>query len=579
MTTAAEPRPDLGTGATAAAATDTSVAADDDGERRYRRIAVVTLLAVTLALIAAGLILDDGHFVYVFDDTAIHMSMANQLLHHGTWGVTAGHYTSASSAPGWTLLVTGGTAMMPFLATYVPLLLDLLAALWVIHLVGRHQTFLRPGRHDLVAGGFVVLLVAVVWFLPGLVLTGMEHVLQTALLLVALVLTERLTSGDTDRRTVVLAALTMLAAGTIRFETLFVAAGVVLALGAAALDRLGPRTLTRARAARLAAVLTGAALLPVVITGAVNLAFGDSFLPNSIIAKTGQGRALKYARSPFAALEKTVSDPLLFALVGAAVLYLAWAWWRPSDRPARNVTVTLVFATTAVLHAFCAEFGWFERYQAYLVIAGTFVLFRIAGERCTGAARRHALICMLVLLPVLGMGKAILLAEAPIGMSNTYRQRFQLARFLDRYYDGKGFVTGELGYTTLEHDGPVVDVLGLGTHAIAVQRQRGVETVDAGTVRRLARDADAQVMAFYARNPGFEIPKSWRLVAQWDLDEPEITIPDPVVAFYAPTKASAKVLDRNLHRFQSQLPSRVHTTYAAELRREFLDQLGRNGSG
>lgn len=551
----------------------------DGGERRFRRLAAGTLLLVTAILVVVGLILDDGHFLYVFDDTAIHMSMANQLLHHGTWGVTAGHYTSASSAPGWTLLVAGATGVLPFLATFVPLLLDLLAALWVIHLVGRHQSFLRPGRGDRVADAFVVLLVAVVWFLPGLVLTGMEHVLQSALVLVALVLTERLAGGDTDRRTVTLAALTMFAAGTIRFETLFVTAGVVLALAAATSGRLGPRGLDRGRAAGLAALLAGAAVLPVVISGVVNRAFGDSFLPNSIIAKTGQDRALKYARSPDVALQNLGSDPLLFALVGAAVLYLAWAWWRPADRPARNVTVALVFVSAAILHAFCADFGWFERYQAYLVIAGTFVLFRIAGELATGAARRHALVCMLVLLPVLGMGKAILLAQTPVAMSNTYRQRYQLAQFLDRYYDGRGFVTGELGYTTLEHDGPVVDVLGLGTHEIATQRQDGVERIDAKTITRLSRAADAQVMAFYAFSPGFDIPRSWKLVAQWELDEPGITIPDKVIAFYAPNGAAAKVLDRNLHRFQSRLPSRVHTTYAAELRRAFLGQLGRTGSG
>ena len=52
-----------------------------------------------------------------------------------------------------------------------------------------------------------------------------------------------------------------------------------------------------------------------------------------------------------------------------------------------------------------------------------------------------------------------------------------------------------------------------------------------------------------------------------------------MIAFYAPNGAAAKVLDRNLHRFQSRLPSRVHTTYAAELRRAFLGQLGRTGSG
>src|SRR4051812_21679740 len=58
---------------------------------------------VSLAgLVAACLRRTGGHLVYSLDDPAIHLTVATNLVDHGTWGVVPGHFESASSSPLWT---------------------------------------------------------------------------------------------------------------------------------------------------------------------------------------------------------------------------------------------------------------------------------------------------------------------------------------------------------------------------------------------------------------------------------------------------------------------------------------------
>lgn len=539
--------------------------------RRFTRVAFVTLVAVTALVVAVGLVVNEGHFVYVFDDTAIHMSMAQQLTHHLTWGVTAHHYASASSSPGWTLLLSAFTFVLPFARDYLPLLLNLAAAAWVLTLIGKNQDFLRIRVTERLSAIVTVLAVSVLWFLPGLMLAGMEHVLHAALFLWILLLIDRAVRTPLTRRTSAQLLVTIAIATTIRFETAFIAVGCAVAVILATQRTFGrdtQTTRTPRNAVRLGAAMIAASAFPLAVYGVINKAFGEGYLPNSILAKTGQGRILGLFRAPQGALGVLVADPSLFALFLISAVYLIWV---ATDGPQRNTAIAIVFTVTTVLHAFLADVGWFERYQAYLIIGGSFVALRIAAEVCSPERRRRALVVALVVVSALAFGKAVLLAEAPIALSNTYRQRYQLGRFLKQYYNGHAILTGELGYTTLLHQGAVVDILGLGTYPVAVERHRGVEQLDARFVERLAHEAHVKVMAFYAFNPGMRIPKAWTLIAQWHLDEPKISIPDRDIAFYAPTHRDAKALERHLRQFEPQLPSRVTAVYRAELIRNFLE--------
>ena len=202
-------------------------------DRAFFRIGAASVLVVTAVLLAVSLTRNEGHLLYVIDDAGIHLSLARQLATHGTWGPYAGHYASASSSPGWTLLLAGLSLGRTGVLHVLPLVINLAAGLWIIRLFARHQDFLLPGKRRWVASLLVAVVPIVWWFLPGLAMVGMEHALHAALVLQALVLLAGLQTGHlTVRRCWPFLAVVALAS-LVRYESAFLAvgcaAGIVLA--------------------------------------------------------------------------------------------------------------------------------------------------------------------------------------------------------------------------------------------------------------------------------------------------------------------------------------------------------------
>src|SRR5690242_17300955 len=68
-----------------------------------------------------------GQFAYALDDAYIHMAMARNVVQHGVWGITRHGFTSSSSSPLWTLLLSAVGAVAG-IHDLTPLLLNTLFA-------------------------------------------------------------------------------------------------------------------------------------------------------------------------------------------------------------------------------------------------------------------------------------------------------------------------------------------------------------------------------------------------------------------------------------------------------------------
>lgn len=510
---------------------------------------------VTAVVLAACLRVSDGKLVYVLDDPAIHLAIARNLAEHGTWGVVPGHFESASSSPVWTVILSVGVLVLPAGEEALALVLNLVAGVAVLALLARAQTVLRPGLRRPLDALATVVVAVVLLFLPGAAMVGMEHVLHLALLLVAIPLLLRPGPASSPVRAALPYALIAIATLT-RLETAFVAAGLGAALVLDALPWGRDTALPWPPVVRRVAALGLASGLPLVAYGLVNRAMGQDLLPNSVAAKSESLNGADRFPEPREVMERLTLDPLLVVLVGLCI-GLALVGWRTR---ARWATLGAAVAITTGLHVTLAQIGWYDRYQLYLIGLALLAL-AWAGRDLPASVRvsRPHLVPLLVLVLLLTTTTKIsLTVEAPRGVADTYQQRYQAARFLQRYYDGEPVGTGELGYISLFHEGPLTDFYGLGDHEVLVGRreirepeQRKVFWDD------LVQRRGVRVAAIYPTNLLFEVPPNWILVGTWTLPREPFTAYDDNFQFYATVPEEVEPLTEHLEDFADRLPDEV----------------------
>jgi len=200
---------------------------------------------------------------------------------------------------------------------------------------------------------------------------------------------------------------------------------------------------------------------------------------------------------------------------------------------------------------------FYDRYQNYLLVGGAFVVLVILGEvvslQWRGATATFLVFAMAATAAPM---KIPLVVDAPLAMSNTYRQRYQVGRFFGEHYRGQTVATGELGYVTYFHDGGIVDFLGLGSPQVT-EALRKEYPLPAEYVERLVLEEDVAAIAVYPKTLALSLPDSWQLAGEWTLDERAVTAFDETIDFYAPTKELGRELAAKLDAFAPSLPSNV----------------------
>jgi hypothetical protein len=539
------------------------------GDRALFWFGAAVTVAVTAIFVAISLVRNDGRLAFAFDDAAIHFSLVKNLAFHGTWGVEAGKYVSASSSPGWDLLLVGPTRIAPSTLGAIALLANVAAAIWIVLLLVREQNFLRPiARHPLVLV-LIAVVIVVALLLPTLAMVGMEHTLHTALVLQALVFLRRIFEGRSDRRITVTYLGLLLLAGMFRLESVFVAVGAAVALLAASSHFLAmPESLSRRAATRLAGLSLMAATAPLIVYGIVNKAFGQTFLPVSISSKAARDVQHRIGpfRTPAGAIDALTSDPLLLFLVLGVTVYLFVAC---CGGPRRNFGLGLTFVVAAVLHSAVSEIGGgFDRYQTYLVAMGVFAGALILGEVVPTRLRIGVTGFLVVAILALAVPKIGMAWDTPTGTSNTYRQRYQMGLFFERYYKGLPVATGELGYVTYFHKGPVTDLLALGDPEVLDEFQAHGPHLAPEFIEHIVRERGVKAIAVYPATVLFSVPPSWQFAGRWTLNEKNVTAFAPDIDFWAPDQPSLAKLVRSLDDFKSKLPSNVTYISRAEVGRK-----------
>jgi len=516
---------------------------------------ILIYLAVTFGSLFLSVRQNDGHLIYALDDPYIHMAYAENMVESGVWGVTAYHFSSATSSMLWTMMLTAYYYLFG-ISNAAPLILNIAAVLAA--LVTVFFIFSRIG-----IGGWNnfwgLLLVLFCTPMTALTFSGMEHNLHLLSAIPFIYLSGKIL-GSRDpsvKQTVILFLIAPLMIMT-RYEGLFMLGIVVL--------------MFLFKKKYLYGILLGlVAVIPIGIYGFISLSHDWWFLPNSVLLKgnmpvsSSPGRILFFF---YMGLRRLVENSHMVVLLGAAA-YLLYNRIEKSNFFRNESAIMLtIFIASSLLHLLFARTSWFFRYEAYLVGTGLFVLIYTLFKKRKSPGRMISfkldfrLVIIMVAAAIIASPFILRAGQSLIRIQqatlNIYEQQFQMARFLHEYYEGQAVGANDIGAINFFADIDCYDLWGLGTMEVARARMSG--EYDSRRVDRMTRDHGVKIAVIYEEwfnvdIPG-GVPEEWIPVGKWRILDNKIC-GDDEVTFYAVDPDETERLIRALNEFSSKLPARV----------------------
>jgi hypothetical protein len=220
----------------------------------------------------------------------------------------------------------------------------------------------------------------------------------------------------------------------------------------------------------------------------------------------------------------------------------------------------LVWLATLLLHCAYGRFGWFDRYQAYLVGAGLLLALRSLPE--LRLARVRPAVALVALLLVVPLPKLDTQASAASVAHIVYRYQYQTAQFLAGAYGGRAVMAVDIGLVSYRHSGKLDDVYALGSHEVLRAYRAG--RMGPGFLEGLAARDGVAVAVLYHGDAHY-VPSGWIQVADWSLgagSQPTAALRAAAESasdldFWAPTPELAAELREHMRQFAGALPPDV----------------------
>ncbi|MBV8807123.1 MAG: hypothetical protein JO033_00495, partial [Acidobacteriaceae bacterium] len=358
--------------------------------------------------------------------------------------------------------------------------------------------------------------------------------------------------------------ITIAAAVLVRFETLFLVAGIVFLL------------LLRRRLLQTAMVLV-AALAPMAILGLYSVSKGWFWLPTSLLLK-GRMPQISSMKSlanavGYTALLQLFTTPHLVAAVVALVAIYLWRSARGVSVWNRGQVMICITFITMFLHLQYALTGGLGRYEGYL-LAMSVVSIGCADLSALFQPIRAKLVNKSNILEWLPWTIAVILLLFPLllhgfqtavqyygATRSLFRQQYQMARFLATYYNDTSLAANDIGAVSFFTGIRCLDLYGLANREICRLKRAG--KFDTRAIDQLARAENTKLAIVYDSwfqgkiYNGFlspKLPATWRRVAEWKTQH-AVFVADDTVSFYAVDPAEAPHLKQRLIQFTSYLPN------------------------
>jgi len=516
---------------------------------KTRRLAVAAPLCLFLILCAVLFAqvcrINGGRFTYTLDDAYIHLALAENIA-QGNYGLNLNEMSAPASSILWPFL------MAPFvwlgLAEYAPIVINIVLAAVTLVVCARFigDTLSDAGerrRNALVAVGLICLIPLL--NLAALAFTGMEHSLQVLLsILLLLALVRESKTGDVTP--MLFGALIL--GPLVRYENVALSAPALLYL------------LLR-RHFRFA---IGAGLVMALSLGGFSLFLlgnGLAYLPTSVMAKSDAASTGGKLAAVLANLHFNIRNRQGTVLAVMLVFMLAaWLWNQPKERGRQWLAAWGCVA--AGVHLLGGSFGWFARYEMYILSISILLLFYLFRAGLIGVLDRapvwRSALVLAAAVVVIGGPYLRRVLITPLAASNIYEQHAQMQRFVKDYWK-QPLAAMDVGFVSYGHDYHVLDLRGLGSlEALRCFEHRdelGSEWMEELTTRYGTKLAI--LYKFYYHT----FPESWTVLGELHLGRPRVIAAFPVVTFYATDKEAVPELHGLLEEFAQTLPPGVRFTF------------------
>jgi hypothetical protein len=305
-----------------------------------------------------------------------------------------------------------------------------------------------------------------------------------------------------------------------------------------------------------AAVLVAASALPVVIYGAISTHYGWYFLPNSVLLKGVRPELTAVYFNSL--LRRMINYPAVSLLAATILIYsvMTIKRWKWNQGP----VLAFIFLGTFCFQSIFGRFGWFYRYEAYLIALGLVAFWvMVFGDFASDIPRwkRGVAVVMLLLLLVLPIRQRAFDAmhKAPKGSQNAYEQQYQMGLFLSRYYQGQSVAVNDVGLVNYLADIRCLDVQGLASMEVA----RAMVDDHILDPTELASAVDAvhpRIALIFSSFYSQLLPPGWLDVGEWTVQNYVMAGSD-TVSFYATSPEEKQTLSTNLKRYAPYLPPDV----------------------
>lgn len=520
-------------------------------------ICILLLLTVSGLLYFKILIDNNYNFVYTLDDAYIHMAMAKNFAAHGVWGISPFEFTSSSSSIIWTLILSGFYFVVGP-NQYIPIVLNLIFAILVLD-----SSYRILKKRSLKNPAIMLILILLIFVspLPPLMFTGLEHVLHIWLSILYIYIVSEELSVSLNRSDFILLAVLSALLPLTRYESLFLISVTFLLFLLSGKFFRGT-------------ILLLSSIIPVAIFGLISVEKGWSFFPNSMLLKAGLpdmasiSDILKFISFIYGAFVPHGLQ-IVFIMAGIALLFSV-IYFRSRIKKLladSGVTLIILLLSNILLYSLYSKSGWTYRYQSFLIALGIVILSIIFYKYVYLSFKRklliNSVITVILLFPLLYFTYSSfkLIKSIPQASSNIYEQQFQMAKFVNMFYNGRKVALNDIGAVNYFSEIHCVDLWGLGNLDASKMRRSGIfgekEIFDLTTNDK----ADIAIVydSWFLEEGSSVLPPGWKKAGEWKINN-NIVASDDRISFYALKPDEEQRLIEYLKKFSGLLPPGVVQT-------------------